>query len=196
MNIFYSGEGDFAQKHWTYPPATLENPSSQRFSVEGGTDEKGNRIDFIRNDQGADKQFEFFMPNGPLMGFLKQEWQDSINQLKHLFIAFLEHKSTSDHQSLVNLEVQRKLRENFSSCLDHRICLVHTNVTDYMNHSANTHYSINMDILLTVLDVFVMVSCENLLEHELIIFFFGELFHLFSSCVCVIKYCYNCMFNP
>ena len=49
------------------------------------------------------------------MDFLKQEWQDSINQLKHSFIAFLEHKSTSDHQSWVNLEVQRKLKENFSS---------------------------------------------------------------------------------
>ena len=49
------------------------------------------------------------------MDFLKQEWQDSINKLKHSFIAFLEHKSTSDHQSLVNKEAQRKLKENFSS---------------------------------------------------------------------------------
>ena len=49
------------------------------------------------------------------MDFLKQEWQDSINPLKHSFTAFLEHKSTSDHQSWVNLEGQRKLKENFSS---------------------------------------------------------------------------------
>ena len=63
MNIFYPGEGDFAQRHWTYPPATLQNPSSQRFADEGGTDKDGNQIDFIWNDQGADKQFEHFIPN-------------------------------------------------------------------------------------------------------------------------------------
>ena len=49
------------------------------------------------------------------MDFLKQEWQESINPLKHSSIAFLDHKLTSDHQSWVNLEVQRKPRENSSS---------------------------------------------------------------------------------
>ena len=85
VNIFYPGEGDYAQKHWTYPPATLQNPSSQRFSDEGGTDAKGNRIDFIRNDQGADKQFEFFMPNGPLNG-LSQAGMARLNQSIEAFV--------------------------------------------------------------------------------------------------------------
>ena len=84
-NIFYPGEGDYAQKHWTYPPATLQNPSSQRFSAEGGTDDKENRIDFIRNDQGADKQFEFFMPNGPLNG-LSQAVMPRLNQSIEAFV--------------------------------------------------------------------------------------------------------------
>ena len=61
--IYYPGEGDYAQKKWQYPPATLENPSSQRFEDEGGTDEKGNNLHFIRNDQGADRQFEYFVPD-------------------------------------------------------------------------------------------------------------------------------------
>ena len=85
VNNFSSGEGDFAQKHWTYPPATLQNRSSQRFADEGGTDEKGNRIDFIRNDQGADKQFEFFMPNGPLNG-LSQAGMARLNQSIEAFV--------------------------------------------------------------------------------------------------------------
>ena len=37
--------------------------SSQRFADEGGKDDDGNKIDIIRNDQGADKQFEHFVPN-------------------------------------------------------------------------------------------------------------------------------------
>ena len=36
--------------------------TSQRFEDEGGTDEKGNKLHFIRNDQGADRQFEYFVP--------------------------------------------------------------------------------------------------------------------------------------
>ena len=62
VNIKYS-DGNFAQKKWTYPPADLTNPSSQRFADEGGTDNAGNKIDFIRNDQGAAFQFEYFVPN-------------------------------------------------------------------------------------------------------------------------------------
>ena len=85
VNIFYPGEGDFAQKHWTYPPATLQNPSSKKFYNEGGTDAKGNRIDFIRKDQGADKQFEFFMSNGPLNG-LSQAGMARINQSIEAFV--------------------------------------------------------------------------------------------------------------
>ena len=54
VNIFHPGEGDYAQKHSTYPPVTLQNPSGQRSENEGGKDKGGNRIDFIRNDQGAE----------------------------------------------------------------------------------------------------------------------------------------------
>ena len=62
VNIWYS-DHYFAHKEWKYPPADLSNKSSQRFTDEGGKDEDGNKIDFIRNDQGADKQFEYFVPN-------------------------------------------------------------------------------------------------------------------------------------
>ena len=62
VNILYS-DGPYAQKKWKYPPADLSNKSSQRFADEGGKDDDGNKIDFIRNDQGADKQFEHFVPN-------------------------------------------------------------------------------------------------------------------------------------
>ena len=41
----------------------MSNKSSQRFSDKGGKDDDGNKIDFIRNDQGADKQFDHFVPN-------------------------------------------------------------------------------------------------------------------------------------
>ena len=40
-------------KKWNYPPAT-SNPSSQRFGDASG---------FIRNEQGADRQFDWFVPN-------------------------------------------------------------------------------------------------------------------------------------
>ena len=56
-------DGPYAQKKWKYPPADMDNLSSQISSDEGGTDSGGNKIDFIRNDQGADKQLEHFVPN-------------------------------------------------------------------------------------------------------------------------------------
>ena len=52
VHIWYS-DHYFAHKDWKYPPADFSNKSSQRFSDEG------NKTDFIRNDQGADKQFVF-----------------------------------------------------------------------------------------------------------------------------------------
>ena len=55
-------DGPFAQKQWKYPPADLSNPSSQRLKGDSGTT-NNNTIAFIRNDQGADKQFEHFVPN-------------------------------------------------------------------------------------------------------------------------------------
>ena len=61
VNIMYS-DGSFAQKQWKYPPADLSNPSSQRLKGDSETTDN-NTIAFIRNDQGADKQFEHFVPN-------------------------------------------------------------------------------------------------------------------------------------
>ena len=61
VNIMYS-DGPFAHKQWKYPPADLSNPSSQRLKGDSGTTDN-NTIAFIRNDQGADKQFEHFVPN-------------------------------------------------------------------------------------------------------------------------------------
>ena len=61
VNIMYS-DGPFAHKQWEYPPADLSNPSSKRLKGDSGTT-NNNTIAFIRNDQGADKQFEHFVPN-------------------------------------------------------------------------------------------------------------------------------------
>ena len=55
-------DGPFAHKQWKYPPADLSNPSSQRLKGDSGAT-NNNTIAFIRNDQGADKQFEHFVPN-------------------------------------------------------------------------------------------------------------------------------------
>ena len=60
VNIMYS-DGPFAHKKWQYPPADLSNPSSQRLAGDSGTT-PNNTIAFIRNDQGADTQFEHFVP--------------------------------------------------------------------------------------------------------------------------------------
>ena len=60
VNIMYS-DGPFPQKKWQYPPADLSNPSSQRLAGDSGTT-TNNTIAFIRNDQGADTQFEHFVP--------------------------------------------------------------------------------------------------------------------------------------
>ena len=56
VNIMYA-DRPFAHKLWQYPPADLSNPSSQRLKGDSGTT-NNNTIAFIRNDQGADKQFE------------------------------------------------------------------------------------------------------------------------------------------
>ena len=76
--------GDYAQKKWVYPPATLSNPSSQRFADEGGTDEKGNKLEYIRNDQGADRQIEYFIPD-TAQG-LTQSDLSRLNQLIEAFV--------------------------------------------------------------------------------------------------------------
>ena len=61
VNIMYS-DGPFAQKKWQYPPADLSNHSSQRLAGDSGAT-ANNIIAFIRNYQGADTQFEHFVPN-------------------------------------------------------------------------------------------------------------------------------------
>ena len=61
VNIMYS-DGPFAHKQWKHPPADLSNSSSQRLKGDSGTTDN-NTIAFIRNDQGADTQFEHFVPN-------------------------------------------------------------------------------------------------------------------------------------
>ena len=60
VNIMYS-DGPFAHKQWQYPPADLSNHSSQRLAGDSGAT-TNNTIAFIRNDQGADKQLEPFVP--------------------------------------------------------------------------------------------------------------------------------------
>ena len=56
-------------KNWIYPPTSLDNPSSQRFSDERGSATEtgnkylGNELDHIINEQGSDRQFDWFVPN-------------------------------------------------------------------------------------------------------------------------------------
>ena len=56
-------------KNWTYPPASLDNPSSQRFPDERGSATQtgnkylGNELDHIINEQGSDRQFDWFVPD-------------------------------------------------------------------------------------------------------------------------------------
>ena len=56
-------------KHWTYPPASLDNPSSQRFPDERGSATQtgkrflGNELDHIINEEGSDHQFDWFVPD-------------------------------------------------------------------------------------------------------------------------------------
>ena len=61
MFIHYN-DGDLPHKQWHYP-MPLSSPSNQRFFDEGGTDSAGNKLDYIRNDQGTDRQFEYFVPD-------------------------------------------------------------------------------------------------------------------------------------
>ena len=61
VNIMYS-DGPFAHKQWKYPPADLSSHSSQRLAGDSGAT-ANNTIAFIQNDQGADTQFEHFVPN-------------------------------------------------------------------------------------------------------------------------------------
>ena len=55
-------------KNWTYPPASLDNPSSQRFpdergsATETGNKYLGNELDHIVNEEGSDRQFDWFVP--------------------------------------------------------------------------------------------------------------------------------------
>ena len=55
-------DGPYAFKKWKYPPADLGNPSSQRLDGDKRMT-ANNRIAFIRNDHGADKQLEHVVPN-------------------------------------------------------------------------------------------------------------------------------------
>ena len=55
-------DGPYAFKKCKYPPADLGNPSSQRLDGDSGIT-ANNKIAFIQNDQGADKQLEHFVPN-------------------------------------------------------------------------------------------------------------------------------------
>ena len=56
-------------KNWIYPPVTLDNSSSQRFSDERGSATQtgnkflGNELDHIINEQGSDRQFDWFVLN-------------------------------------------------------------------------------------------------------------------------------------
>ena len=67
-----------------YPPAMPSNPSSQRFADERGTDDKSNKLDYIRNDQGADRQFEYFVLD--ITQGLTQSGLSRLNQSIEVFV--------------------------------------------------------------------------------------------------------------
>ena len=77
-------------KNWTYPPASLDNPSSQRFSDERGSATQtgnkylGNELDHIINEQGSDRQFDWFVPEK--MEGLTQAGLSRINQSIEAFV--------------------------------------------------------------------------------------------------------------
>ena len=77
-------------KNWTYPPASLDNPSSQRFPDErGSATETGNRflgneLDHIINEEGSDHQFDWFVPER--MEGLTQAGLSRINQSIETFV--------------------------------------------------------------------------------------------------------------
>ena len=77
-------DGGYVQKKWVYPLAMPSNPSSQRFTDEGDTNEKGNKLEYIRDDQGADTQFEYFVPD-TVQG-LTQVGLSCINQTIKAFV--------------------------------------------------------------------------------------------------------------
>ena len=66
------------------PPSDLSNLSSQRFADEGGKDDAKDLLDFIRNDQGADRQFEYFVPN--TSASLMQAGLSQLNQSIEAFV--------------------------------------------------------------------------------------------------------------
>ena len=91
--------GDYAQKKWVYPLATLSNPSSKRFADEGSTDDKGNMLDYIRNDQGADRQFEYFVLDTAQV--LTQSGQSRLNQSIEAFVYCIRGAQVNVHSSIL-----------------------------------------------------------------------------------------------
>ena len=77
-------------KNWTYLPASLDNPSSQRFSDERGSATQtgnrflGNELDHIINEEGSDRQFDWFVPEK--MEALTQAGLSRINQSIEAFV--------------------------------------------------------------------------------------------------------------
>ena len=83
--VMFQGIHNLTIKNWIYPPASLDNPSSQRFSDEGGSaTETGNKLDHIINEQGSDRQFDWFVPER--MEGLTQAGLSRINQSIEAFV--------------------------------------------------------------------------------------------------------------
>lgn len=63
--VIYDGESSWPFKKWIYPPVTLSNSSHQRFVTDKSLagKGKGNILWFIRNEQRADKQFDWLVAN-------------------------------------------------------------------------------------------------------------------------------------
>ena len=92
-------------KNWIYPPASLDNPSSQRFPDERGSATQtgnrflGNELDHIINEQGSDRQFDWFVPEK--MEGLTQAGLSRINQSIKAFVYCVLGAQVNVHSSIL-----------------------------------------------------------------------------------------------
>ena len=92
-------------KNWTYPPASLDNPSSQRFPDERGSATQtgnrflGNELDHIINEEGSDRQFDWFVPDKA--EGLTQAGLSRINQSIEAFVYCVLGAQVNVHSSIL-----------------------------------------------------------------------------------------------
>ena len=93
VSVIYDDGSSWLFKKWTYASTTLSNPSIQRFADDSGAGkDKGNILGFIRNGQGADRQFDWFLPDKA--NRLTQAGLSRLNQSIEALIRVLHSRGT------------------------------------------------------------------------------------------------------